>query len=290
MRNFQTFQQSNIKFIFKEYKKILNYNKKIINFQNQEVQILDHNYNQYGFSQCDISGSHDCYPEFPDHTTFFDLDISQKSHLIETIQIQLDGVYNYYGPCYTGSFPNIQINSPYSNIIVDYIENEKLNIDLSLIKIISCKKIEFKIYKIENIIKSFDTDLEIFNQQIEITIDQECSFQEYHKLYNLIKEKTSKEPSKIVDICIHDNFQNWIPQKYDKIDRITTEEQQFYDIIKDSQSLDQFFAKKAFLIFDDEELNIGIHTILQILVLQKFQNILSIQMVKLLYFLIDANA
>ncbi|EAR98120.2 hypothetical protein TTHERM_00754690 (macronuclear) [Tetrahymena thermophila SB210] len=239
------------------------------------MEVLDHNYELYGFNKCDIQEHHDCSHQFPDHTSFFNLDVSQKSHLIKTIEIQLNGVYNFYRPYYTGSFPKIQINSPYSNIIIDYTKNIELNIDLSLIKIISCKKITFKIFKIENIIKSFETDLEIFDQQIKIIIYQQCNFQDYQKLNNLILEKTSKEPLKIVDIYIHDNFSNWIPQKYDNIERIITKEQQFYDIIKDSQSLDQFFAKKAFLIFKDEELNIGIHTILQILVLQKFENILK---------------
>ncbi|KAL4472476.1 hypothetical protein ABPG74_018425 [Tetrahymena malaccensis] len=257
-------------------------------FQSQGV--LDFNYTKYGFELCDIQEEHECVAEFPDHTAFFDLDVSQKNNVIKTIKIRLDGIIYYYSRMQTNSFPNIQINSPYSQIIVDYTENQKLKIDLSLIKIISCKNITFQIYKIENIINSFNNNLDIFNQDLKIEVSEATNFQNFYTLQNLIHEKTNKDPTKILDINIKDNFQNWIPSNHSFIQKIVTIEQKFNQIIKDSECIDQFFANKAFLIFKDQELNIGIQTILQILVFQRLQKIFNIQIAKLYYFLIDNDA
>ncbi|KAL4484650.1 hypothetical protein ABPG74_019827 [Tetrahymena malaccensis] len=261
-----------------------------VEFTFQSWEIIDHNYEQYGFDQCDISENHECIVEFPDHTMHFNRDFSQKKHLIKNIKLVLEGVYTYYTKCQTDSFPQIQINSPFSKIIVDYTENEKLKIDLSLIKIISCKKITFEIAQIENIMDSFDKGLEIFEQNLEIMVNDKANFQNYNRLQNLIIEKTNKDPCKILDILISDHFQNWIPNKYDQIEKITTKEQKFNEIIKNSKCLDQFFANKAFLIFQDKKLNIAIQTVLQLIVLQKFQSMFNFQITKLLYFLVDDDA
>ncbi|KAL4484648.1 hypothetical protein ABPG74_019825 [Tetrahymena malaccensis] len=258
------------------------------NFKSWEVFYNDYEY--YGFKYCGLSEYHECIAELPDHTLYFNRDFSQKKHLIKNIILVLDGAYSFYTEQQFDSFPQIKINSPFSEIIVNYIQNEKSKIDLSLIKIISCKKITFEIAQIENIMDSFDKGLEIFEQNLEIMVNDNANFQNYNRLQNLIIEKTNKDPCKILDILISDHFQNWIPNKYDQIDKFTTKEQKFNEIIKNSTCLDQFFANKAFLIFQDKKLNIAIQTVLQLIVLQKFQSLFNIQIAKLSYFLVDDDA